>query len=213
MWAQWVSPYDLLHNRHLDTYGPKCKSGWRNPYGNQYLGPTRGPSKAQKDTIWLQGPGMPMNCILLYIIWKKSIFQTKSNLQIACSAKSVSGSAHQKFGPSCWTLWFASKSVCGHIMGLNVNLAKETQTGINIYGPLGALDRPKRILFASRAQEWRRIVCCCISSERAQFSKQNPIIRLPVVLIVSQVMPIKNLGPMGEPLRFASKSACGHIWA
>ena len=78
-------PYDLLQNRYVDTYGPTRKSGWRNPYGNRYLGPTRGPRKAQKHNNWLKSPGMPMNCMLLYIIRKNSIFQTKSNNQIACS--------------------------------------------------------------------------------------------------------------------------------
>ena len=82
-------PYDLLQNQYVDTYGLTCKSGLRNLYGNRYLGPTR---KVQKDTFWLQSPEMPMICMLLYIIRKNSIFQTKSNHQITCSANSVSGS-------------------------------------------------------------------------------------------------------------------------
>ena len=46
-----------------------------------------------QDNIWLHSPGMPTNCMLFYIIGKSSIFQTKSNNQIACNANSVSGTA------------------------------------------------------------------------------------------------------------------------
>ena len=117
IWAHWVSPYDTLQNRYVDTYGPTCKSGRRNPDGNWYLGPIRG------------------------------------------------------------------------------------------------LERPKMILFGSRAQEYRWIASLCISSERTQFSKQNSAFRSLVVLIVFQVVPIKNLDPMGEPIRFGSELACRHTWA
>ena len=39
---------------------------------------------------------------LLHIIRKSSISHTKSNHQIACSANSALGSAHQKLGPNGW---------------------------------------------------------------------------------------------------------------
>ena len=70
---------------------------------------------AQKNNIWLHSPGMPTNCMLSYIIQKSSIFQIKSNNQIASNAISVSGTAHKNVGPMGEPLRFASKFVCGHI--------------------------------------------------------------------------------------------------
>ena len=73
-----------------------------------------------------------MNCMLLYIIRKNSIFQTKSNHQIACSANSVSGSAHQKCGPNGRAPTICFKIVMWTRMGLNVNLAEETHMANDI---------------------------------------------------------------------------------
>ena len=66
------------------------------------------------------------------MIRKRSIFQTKSNHQIACSTKSISERAHQRIGPNgrAPTIYF--KIAMWTHMGLNVNLAEETHVGIDI---------------------------------------------------------------------------------
>ena len=62
---------------------------------------------AQKRIILLQGTGLSFVCDLLYIVRRSSIFQTKSNHQITCSANSVSGSAYQKFGPNLFFFYLS----------------------------------------------------------------------------------------------------------
>ena len=85
----------------------------------------------------------PRNADELYVVVyhsKELYFPTKSNFQIACSANSVSGSAHKNFVPmgEPYDL-LQNRYVDPTHMGLNMNLAEETHMRIDIKGPLGAL--------------------------------------------------------------------------
>ena len=81
--------------------------------GIDIKGPLGAPIRAQKDLIWFQSAGMAANYVAAYYS-KELGFQRKPNLQITCSANSVSGSAIKNFGPIGELLRFASKSVFGH---------------------------------------------------------------------------------------------------
>ena len=76
------------------------------------------------------------NCIC------KAIRIQLKRLEMACKNLPLgylAGKCITNLGPMGEALRFASKSVCGHTgLGLNVNLAEESHTGIYIYGPVGA---------------------------------------------------------------------------
>ena len=77
---------------------------------------------------------MPTNYVVAYHS-KELDIQTKSNLQIACSANSISGSAIKNLGPTGEPLTICFKIGIWTHKGLNENQAEETHMGIDFLGP------------------------------------------------------------------------------